>query len=71
MHTHRSVVGYVNMCACVCVSACVRACVTAISFPAIYYTCKCQCMCVLSWKEHCCIFALLNPFSVCDEIKHF
>ena len=22
------------------------------------------------WKEQCCIFALLNSFSVCDEIKY-
>ena len=24
---------------------------------------------VMSWKERCRIFALFNPFSVCDEIK--
>ena len=22
------------------------------------------------WKEHCCILPLLNPFSVCHEIKY-
>ena len=26
--------------------------------------------CVASWKEHCRIIALFNPFSMCDEIKY-
>ena len=32
--------------------------------------CECACICVASWKEHCRIIALFNPFSICDEIKY-
>ena len=32
--------------------------------------CECACICVASWKEHCRIIALFNPFSMCDEIKY-
>ena len=32
--------------------------------------CECTCICVASWKEHCRVIALFNPFSMCDEIKY-
>ena len=44
-----------RLCECECVHMC--ECVNA-------------CICVASWKERCRFIALLNPFSVCDEIKY-
>ena len=53
---------------CMCVSVYVRVC--DYYFLSSNILCECQYMCVIRWKERCRIFALLNPFSVCDEMKY-
>ena len=58
------------------VRACVRACVCICDDYFHFFSssrlveCECACICVASWKEHCRIIALFNPFSMCDEIKY-
>ena len=53
-----------------CVSVCVYVMTIFISSLVVDCECECACICVASWKEHCRIIALFNPFSMCDEIKY-
>ena len=60
------------MCVCVrvCVCVCVCVCDDFFHFFSSSRLCECACICVASWKKRCRFIALLNPFSMCDEIKY-